>query len=35
MQGTINFGIEYTDAFDFELTGYFDSNWARNLDDRK
>ena len=35
MKGTINFGIMYTDNCDVELTGYSDSDWARNPDDMK
>ena len=29
------FGIMYIDEFDVELAGYFDYDWAGNLDDRK
>ena len=35
LKGTLDYGIKYTDAFDVELTGYSDSDWARNLDDRR
>ena len=35
LKGTVNFGIMYTDNCDVELTGYSDSDWAGNLDDRK
>ena len=35
LKGTINFGIMYTDNCDVELTGYSDSNWDENPDDRK
>jgi len=35
LKGTINFGIEYTNACNVELTGHSDSDWARNPDDRK
>lgn len=35
LKGTINFGIEYTNACNVELTGHFDSDWDRNLDDRE
>jgi len=31
LKGTLNFGIMYTDEFDVELTGYSDSDWARNI----
>jgi len=35
LKETINFGIEYTNACNVELIGHFDSDWARNPDDRK
>jgi hypothetical protein len=35
LKGTIDYGIKYTDASDVELTGYSDSDWADNLDDRR
>ena len=35
LKGTINFGIEYTNACNVELTGHSDSHWARNPDNRK
>jgi hypothetical protein len=35
LKGTIDFGIKYTDSFDVELTGYSDSDWAGNPDDRR
>jgi len=35
LKGTVNFGIMYTDDCDVELTGYSDSDWAGNPDDRK
>ena len=35
MKGTINFGIVYTDEFDVDLTGFSDSDWTGNPDDRR
>jgi outer membrane protein assembly factor BamB len=35
LKGTLDYGIKYTDASDVELTGYSDSNWDGNLDDRR
>jgi hypothetical protein len=35
LKGTIDYGIKYTDSFDVEMTGYSDSDWASNLDDRR
>jgi hypothetical protein len=35
LKGTIDFGIKYTDEFDVMLARYSDSDWARNLSDRK
>eukprot|EP00253_Pinus_taeda_P006247 PITA_06247 len=35
LKGTINFGIEYTNACNVELTGHSNSDWAGNPDDRK
>ena len=35
LKGTIDFGIEYTNDFDVELTGFSDSDWAGDLDDKK
>ena len=35
LKGTINFGLMYTDNCDVELTGYSDSDWARDIDDKK
>ena len=34
LQGTLDFGIKYTDSFDVRLTGFSDSDWVENLDDR-
>lgn len=34
LQGTIDVGIKYTNYFDVNLTGFSDSNWVGNLDDR-
>jgi len=31
---TLDFGIVYTDSCDVKLTGYSDSDWAGNADDR-
>lgn len=33
--GTINYDILYTDASNFILVGFSDSDWACNLDDRR
>jgi hypothetical protein len=35
LKGTLDYGIKYTDASDVELTGYSDSDWDGNPDDRK
>jgi hypothetical protein len=35
LKGTLDYGIKYTDAYNFELTSYSDSDWAGNLDDRR
>jgi hypothetical protein len=35
LKGTLDYGIKYTDASDVELTGYSDSDWAGNMDDRR
>jgi hypothetical protein len=35
INGTIDFGIEYTNALNVELTGYSDYDWAGDPDDRK
>jgi hypothetical protein len=35
LKGTLDYGIKYIDASDVELTGYSDSDWAGNLDDRR
>jgi len=35
LKGTINFGVEYTNACNVELIGHSHSDWARNPDDRK
>eukprot|EP00253_Pinus_taeda_P023259 PITA_23259 len=35
VKGTINFGIEYTNACNVEVTGHSDSDWAGNPDDKK
>ena len=34
LKGIINFDILYTDAFDFQLEGYSNYDWAGNPDDR-
>jgi hypothetical protein len=33
--GTLNFGLWYTQSEDNHLSGYIDSDFAGNLDDRK
>ena len=33
IQGTLDFGIIYTNSFDIILTYFSDSNWAGNMDD--
>lgn len=35
LKGTIDFGLKYTNSFDVELTGYSDSDYTGNLNDRK
>lgn len=35
LKGTVNFGLMYADNCNVELTGYSDSDWARNPNDRK
>ena len=35
LQGTLDFGILYSDSFDVSLTGYTYFDWAGNLDDRR
>ena len=35
LKGTLDYGIKYTDASIVELTGYSNSNWAGNPDDRR
>jgi hypothetical protein len=35
LKGTENFGIKYTNEFDVKLTGYSDSDWDGNRDDKK
>jgi hypothetical protein len=35
LKGTLDYGIKYTDASNVELTGYSDSHWAGNMDDRR
>jgi hypothetical protein len=35
LKGTLDYGIKYTDASNVELIGYSDSDWARNMDDRR
>lgn len=34
LQGTLDFGIIYTNSCDVRLTGFSDSDWAGNVDDR-
>lgn len=33
LQGTVDYGIIYTDSSDVRLTGFVDSDWAGNVDD--
>jgi hypothetical protein len=33
LKGTLDYGIKYIYAYDVELTGYSNSDWAGNLDD--
>ena len=33
--GTVDYGIIYTDSSDVRLTGFTDSDWTRNVDDRR
>lgn len=33
LQGTIDYGIVYTNSSNVRLTGFTDSNWAGNVDD--
>eukprot|EP00253_Pinus_taeda_P014400 PITA_14400 len=35
LQGTVDYGIIYIDSSDVRLTGFADSNWVRNVDDRR
>eukprot|EP00253_Pinus_taeda_P028223 PITA_28223 len=35
LQGTVDYGIIYTDPFDVRLAGFADLDWAGNVDDRK
>jgi hypothetical protein len=35
LKGTLDYGIKYTDSFDVQLTGYSESDWAGNPDDRR
>ncbi|XP_059638620.1 uncharacterized mitochondrial protein AtMg00810-like [Cornus florida] len=35
IKGTLDFGLFYSFTNDFKLVGYSDSDWARDLDDRK
>jgi hypothetical protein len=35
LNGTLDYGIKYTDASDVELIGYSDSDWAGNKDDQR
>ena len=34
LHGTLHFGIVYTDSCDVRLTGFSDSDWAGNVNDR-
>jgi hypothetical protein len=33
LKGTLDYGIKYTDAYNVELTGYSESDWAGNPND--
>lgn len=33
LQGTLDFGIIYTNSFDVRMTGFLNSDWAENLVD--
>ena len=35
LKGIVDYGLLYTDVSNVQLEGYFDSNWAGNLDDKK
>ena len=35
MKGTINFGLKYKSDEESDLIGYYDSDYAGDLDDRK
>ena len=35
IKGTIDFGLFYIYSNSFELVGYSDGDWARDMDDRK
>ena len=35
MKGTLDFGLLYSPSKEFKLFGYSDSDWARDMDDRK
>jgi len=35
LQGTVDYGIIYTDSSDVRLAGFADSDWAGNVDDRR
>ncbi|KAJ4981753.1 hypothetical protein NE237_032590 [Protea cynaroides] len=35
IKSTLNFGLFYLSSNDFKLVGYSDSDWARDLDDKK
>jgi hypothetical protein len=35
IKGTINEGMFYTSSTNFNLVGYSDSDWGRDLDERK
>jgi Reverse transcriptase (RNA-dependent DNA polymerase) len=35
IQGTVSLGLFYSKAEDYKLVGYSDSDWCRDIDDRK
>ncbi|XP_028110771.1 uncharacterized protein LOC114309257 [Camellia sinensis] len=35
VKGTIDFGLSYSSSNEYKLVSYCDSDWARNLDDKK
>lgn len=35
LQGTLDFGIKYTNSLDVRLTGFSDSDWVGNINDQQ